>query len=393
MAFLLTPDSSASKYRLTKVVAALVVVLAASAFARVAPAFATGSSCGATINPIVCENQLPGDPESDWQPGTPDDPAIEGFATQMSVNVGQTEQFKIKTASTAYHIDILRIGYYGGDGARMVQAKIKPTVSLPQSQPACNMQASTGLIDCGNWGVSASWTVPANAVSGVYVAHLVRDDAKPIAGESSHIEFVVRNDASHSDVLVQTSDATWEAYNAYGGNSLYWCNANCPPGNPGGYKGAFSVSYNRPFSSRQRRLRTERTDLFWAEYPMIRFLEDNGYDLSYTSRPQVAAAAIAAAQPQGLPLQRPRRVLVRRSARGCAERGQQRRQSGVLQWQPDVLEDALGQQHRREQHGLAHLDQLQGDALQRGRRPQRPTDMDRDMARSPLQPTGGRRQS
>jgi len=149
----------------------------------------------------------------------------------MSVNVGQTEYFKIKTSSTAYHIDILRIGYYGGNGARKITT-ITPSVSLPQSQPACLTQASTGLVDCGNWAVSASWAVPSNAVSGVYVAHLVRDDAKPISGESSHIVFVVRNDASHSDVLLQTSDATWEAYNDYGGNSLYTCTVACPPGRP-----------------------------------------------------------------------------------------------------------------------------------------------------------------
>ena len=84
----------------------------------------------------------------------------------MSVNVGQTESFKINTPSTNYHIDILRLGYYGGDGARKIVANMKPTAKLPQNQPACMTDSSTGLIDCGNWGVSASWTVPSNAVSG-----------------------------------------------------------------------------------------------------------------------------------------------------------------------------------------------------------------------------------
>ena len=85
-----------------------------------------------------------------------------------------------------------------------------PTASLPQSQPACkNDTAPTGLIDCGNWAVSASWTVPTNAVSGLYIAHLVRNDT----GGDSLIPFVVRNDASHSDILFQTSDETWQAYN------------------------------------------------------------------------------------------------------------------------------------------------------------------------------------
>ena len=114
----------------------------------------------------------------------------------MSVNVGQTITFKIKTPATSYHIDILRLGYYSGNGARKIAVGIStPTATLPQTQPACLTDASTGLVDCGNWGVSASWTVPSDAVSGVYIAHLVRNDT----GGDSQILFVVRNDSSHSD--------------------------------------------------------------------------------------------------------------------------------------------------------------------------------------------------
>ena len=79
--------------------------------------------------------------------------------------------------ATSYHIDILRIGYYQGDGARKIVSNMLPTATLPQTQPAClTDNAPTGLIDCGNWAVSASWAVPSNAVSGLYVAHLVRND-------------------------------------------------------------------------------------------------------------------------------------------------------------------------------------------------------------------------
>jgi hypothetical protein len=260
--------------------------MAASSYAVLgaAPAAAAGPCGPPVVNPVACENTLPGDPASDWQPGVPDDPSIVGFATSMSVNVGQTESFKIKTDSTAYHIDILRLGWYGGDGARKVAANIAPTAHLPQTQPGCNVDPSTGEVDCGNWSVSASWTVPSTAVSGVYIAHLVREDT----GASSQIEFVVRNDTSHSDLLVQTSDATWQAYNAYGGNSLYWCNVSCPPGNPGGYKGAFAVSYNRPFVvPAGDPYGQQEQQIWWSEYSMIRFLEENGYDISYTSESDV----------------------------------------------------------------------------------------------------------
>ena len=79
--------------------------------------------------------------------------------------------------------------------------------------------------------------------------------------------------------MLQTSDTTWQAYNTYGGNSLYQCTVACPPGNPDGYKAAFKVSYNRPFTTPSARCVASH-----AEYPMVRFLEANGYDVSYISR-------------------------------------------------------------------------------------------------------------
>ena len=187
-------------------------------------------AAAACANTIACENQLTGDPASDWNVSGIGDSTIQGFATSMSVNVGETENFKISTPSNSYHIDILRVGYYQGNGARKVVSNMLPTASLPQTQPACkNDTAPTGLIDCGNWAVSASWTVPTTAVSGLYLAHLVRNDK---TNSSSIIPFVVRNDASHSDMLFMTSDTTWQAYNSQGGNSLYACASNCPPGAP-----------------------------------------------------------------------------------------------------------------------------------------------------------------
>jgi hypothetical protein len=247
-----------------------------------ASAYEEADKCASAPNPIACENALPGAPPSEWRVQGAGDSTIQGFATAMSVNVGQTEHFKIKTPASSYHINILRLGYYGGDGARLVAANLKPTASLPQAQPECLTESSTGLIDCGNWGVSASWTVPTNAVSGVYIALLVRNDT----GGESQIPFVVRNDSSHSELLLQTSDATWEAYNDYGGNSLYTCTVACPSGNPKTYKGAYAVSYNRPFDG------AFTTDdgasyLYYAEYQLLYWLEENGYNVSYTSEAEV----------------------------------------------------------------------------------------------------------
>ncbi len=241
-----------------------------------APAAHADACTPPVASAVACENSLPGTPSSDWEVSGSGDSSIQGFGTAMSVNQSESISFKIKTTASAYHIDILRFGYYQGNGARKIAASIPLTAKLPQSQPACLTQSGTGLVDCGNWGVSASWTVPASAVSGVYFAHLVRNDT----GGDSMIPFVVRNDAGKSGIVVQTSDTTWQAYNTYGGNSLYQCTVACPTGNPQAYKSAFKVSYNRPFLSTGDQGHSWLMD---TEYPMIRFLEANGYDVSYIS--------------------------------------------------------------------------------------------------------------
>lgn len=220
-------------------------------------------------NLVACENALPGQPPSEWDINGAGNPTIQGFATDISVNRGQRIYFKISTPATSYTIDIYRLGWYGGNGARR-QATITPSASLPQNQPPCLHDPATQLYDCGNWAVSASWAVPSDAVSGVYIARLKRTDVT--SGGASHIVFVVRDDGSRSDLLMKTSDATWQAYNLYGGASFYSAPVNGR---------AYRLSYNRPFSTRSGT--TARDFLFSTEYPMIRFLERNGYDVTYTT--------------------------------------------------------------------------------------------------------------
>ena len=136
-----------------------------------------GAPCDPPItNPILCENTKPGNPSSEWDVSGSGDPSIQGFATDISVNHGATVRFKVDTDATDYRIDIYRLGYYGGMGARKV-ATVQPSAALPQVQPACLNDSATGLVDCGNWAESASWAVPADAVSGIYIARLVREDA------------------------------------------------------------------------------------------------------------------------------------------------------------------------------------------------------------------------
>jgi hypothetical protein len=252
------------------------LVLVASVLAAVSLTSVVASSqagaAAACANPIVCENQLTGD--SGWEVSGGGDPSIEGFATSMSVNAGQSISFKVHTMSLTnddvqvlqnYTMDVYRLGWYNGAGGRKITS-LTPTLRM---QPNCMTDQNTGLVDCGTWLVSATWTVPSTAVSGVYEVHLQRTDAD----KDNQIVFVVRNDTSHSDVVYQTSDTTWQAYNDWGGNSLY-------AGQPANR--AYMVSYNRPFATR-RNTPDGRDFFFGSEYPMVRFLEKNGYDVSYIS--------------------------------------------------------------------------------------------------------------
>ncbi|NEM97762.1 N,N-dimethylformamidase beta subunit family domain-containing protein [Pontibacter burrus] len=236
--------------------------------------FFTGITASFGQNNIVSENSLPGNPASEWQITGAGDLTIQGFATDISYNIGETARFKIKTNARAYTIRIYRLGYYQGNGARF-QGTATISATLPQSQPLCLTNSTTGLLDCGNWAESAQWVIPANAVSGVYIAKLTRTDT----GGASHIVFIVRNDSSTSDLFLQTSDATWQAYNVYGDNS----NGKSLYTGAGGK--ASKVSYNRPFITRNGGGGggAEEDWLFNAEYPMIRWLEANGYNVTYTT--------------------------------------------------------------------------------------------------------------
>ncbi|HMN38417.1 MAG TPA: M10 family metallopeptidase C-terminal domain-containing protein [Hyphomicrobium sp.] len=233
------------------------------------------------INSIVTENLLTGSPRSEWDVSVRGSTAISGFSTEMSVNHGDTIQFKIDSGG-AYNIEIYRLGYYDGDGARLITTidNVSGTV-----QPDPIRMADTGVVDAGNWNVSAHWDVPVDMTSGVFLAKLVRQDG---SGESL-IPFIVRADESKSDIVFQTSDMTWQAYNTWGstdadGNGASLYGGDSPPDR------AYAVSYNRPFVTRDAGMGESGSTMpnpwnyiLGPEFSAIYWLEKNGYDVSYVA--------------------------------------------------------------------------------------------------------------
>ena len=85
--------------------------------------------------------------------------------------------------------------------------------------------------------MSASWTVPATAVSGVYIARLVRDDT----GGGSQIPFVVRNDASHSDIVCPDLRHDLAGLQHLRRQQPLHVHGRLPARQPEAYKGAYKV--------------------------------------------------------------------------------------------------------------------------------------------------------
>lgn len=255
-------------------------------------------------NVIVLENQRTDGVMSQSYWDVPHSKQIEGFATQISVNVGDTVDFKINVngnAGSDYNVEIFRLGYYGGEGARKVSGWTNDSATV---QPEADYDPTLGLVDAGNWSVTDSWDVPEDAVSGVYLARLQRLDAdgNPIEGAVNQIPFIIRDDDREADIVLQTSDTTWHAYNGWFGNNgkiganLYGDasgtvdHPDIPGERTGGFEDrAYAVSYNRPFITRGIEgeqggpLSGAQDYLFGADYAAIHWLEKNGYDISYIS--------------------------------------------------------------------------------------------------------------
>ena len=202
------------------------------------------------------------------------DISVAGFARSISKNVGETMQFSVDGAATV--IDIYRVGWYGGDGFR----KVATVANAPTSQPeAATIPDSNGATTCTAWSVTASWAIPADAVSGLYLA-LVRSVPGP---DAFYISFIVRDDAATADIVYKTSDSTWgAAYNHYGtksaidGKNIYGTGQGV--GNI--MTRSLAVDYHRPVITRGG---VEQTFWMACEMPLIRFLERQGFAIKYVS--------------------------------------------------------------------------------------------------------------
>ncbi|HEU4686471.1 MAG TPA: N,N-dimethylformamidase beta subunit family domain-containing protein [Nitrospira sp.] len=234
-------------------------------------------------NPVSLENLRGG--TTGWQLTRPAvHHEIEGYASAVSIERGESLDLFVSTANTAYRLDVYRMGWYGGAGARLVSGGI---VRPGRLQPSPHFDPATGLIEC-------RWQDPyrlhtrdeSEWLSGLYLVKLTGIPD----GFQSYIIFVVREDRRRSDLLFQSSVTTYQAYNNWGGKSLYDFNSE------GGR--ARKVSFNRPYAPSANPAAASGVGAgeFLAnlsvpphdpsppagwEYNMVRWLEREGYDVTY----------------------------------------------------------------------------------------------------------------
>ncbi|MBV9183283.1 MAG: hypothetical protein JO356_18430, partial [Acidobacteria bacterium] len=258
-------------------------------------------------NPIQTENAKAG--TSGWQLSNPaTNREIEGYASLTSVNIGGSINFSVSTSSSTFKIEIFRTGWYGGVGARLLMT-VNNVAGVRRNTPSPD---ANGMVEC-NWPSSYTLNVPNSWVSGIYLARLTAS-----SGKQSYIIFVVRDDnRAYSDIVFESSVTTFEAYNFWpggaNGKSLYdWA--------PGGR--AWKVSFNRPYvlgysyDSNQwgvssgvgageflANLQPGPDQSYpipaagW-EYNLVRWLEKNGYDVTYLTDIDVHENASLISWPQ-----------------------------------------------------------------------------------------------
>jgi N,N-dimethylformamidase beta subunit-like, C-terminal len=234
----------------------------------------SGSRAGAVIgsNPIVVENAQPGD--STWfSGGAAPSSVIDGYAGEVSVTPGQAVQLHVSTAASIhYRVMVYRLGWYQGDGARLMACLPSCSASEPGAPrpPTPPPAPSTGYLDAG-WPVTDTVSTQAGWTTGEYLAKLVVVTGTD-AGASRFVPFVVRESTPRAPIIVQAGVNTWQAYNNWGGKSLYSYNSTHSTA-------AVAVSFNRPYADNTEHL---PWPLRW-DYPLIRFLEREGYDVAYTT--------------------------------------------------------------------------------------------------------------
>jgi hypothetical protein len=214
----------------------------------------------ATNPGIVAENARAG--TADWRIEAGGNGHIEGYADTTSARQGDTVTLYVSTAA-AWDVTAYRMGWYGGDMGRQVWR------SSPQpahTQAKASVDAPTHTAEA-RWAPSLTVTISPDWPPGDYLFVLRSKD-----GGAHYVPLTVRDDSSTAALVILNAVTTWQAYNPWGGCSLYAC--------PGlkGVSRATVVSFDRPYDDA---FNQGSADFLDHELPLVALAEQLGLDVTY----------------------------------------------------------------------------------------------------------------
>lgn len=214
-------------------------------------------------NPIVVENARPG--AADWRVTKHAGALLQAYAGEVSIAKGGRVPIHVSgEPGHTFTWRVLRLGWYAGAGARTVLSSTRP---LPiERHPVSPPDPATALVACA-WPESFAIETGADWTTGVHLVLLERED-----GKRTYATFVLRDDERRGAAVVQIPVTTWQAYNGWGGSSLYRTSLPLVGGK------AREVSYDRPYDEG-----AGAGQLFRYDEWFIHWAESKGFDLVYVT--------------------------------------------------------------------------------------------------------------
>ena len=215
---------------------------------------------------VVAENRKPG--TADWHiTGPVNRNNIEGYADVTSAVQGQRVRLHVSTDAPTYHVDAYRMGWYGGTQARLIwRSQTLPGVRQAPAQ----VDSRTNMAEAP-WSPSLTVTPDRSWPPGNYLFKLVASN-----GFAQFVPLTIRDDTSRAALLVVNAVTTWQAYNPWGGHSLY--EGFDAYGAFTGAGRAQVVSFDRPYENDGG-----AGDFLGNELPMVSLLEKEGFDAAYVT--------------------------------------------------------------------------------------------------------------
>jgi hypothetical protein len=230
------------------------------------PATFTGPD-GVEARWVIEENRRPG--STAWRiegaRGT-----IQGFANQVYAQLGQRVTLYVTTSAPTFRAEAFRMGYYQGDGARLVWASAPVAGRV---QPPCPVTPTINMVACDNWTPALTFTVTSAFVPGDYLIKLVGS-----GGQQSYVPLTVWDPASTATYVIKNDVYTWQAWNPYGGYDFYAGLGRCPAGVYPLCSRARVVSYDRPYAAEEG-----SGNFLTLEYPLVQWAEEHGLDVTYAT--------------------------------------------------------------------------------------------------------------